>query len=295
MNRPTRRRKRPTIRGASLVTAFWLAALALWPALASSCPPLLKSVTLEPGENHPTSTWAIPAQVRAEFIQTARSSEIDQFGYFRQANIVTFNTVGSTQTVFTDLHEFPAGVYYVHVAGHDSRCNGNNCPFNEFSDVMTFEVTEADAGGSETSLAAPVTSSAALDCSDAVGGPVTLPSTTGGPGPDKVAPLMLLRFGAEQDVDKLSVRAQMSEPGKLKASAKVSVSGASRVYRFKTTSRAVGANAPTKLRLRLAAKNLKKVKRALRKGKRLKANVTVTATDAAKNKRSQKATIRLSD
>ena len=269
-------------------------ALALLPALAGSCPPVLKSVTLEPGENHPTSTWGLPAQGRSEFIQTARSSEVDQFGYFHQRDVVTFNTLGAVQTTFTDLHEFTAGVYYVHVAGHDNRCNGNNCPVNEFSDVMTFEVTEAVAGGSATSLASPVPSSAALDCSDA-GGAVTLPSTTGGPGPDRVAPLMLLRFGAEQDIDKLFVRAQMSEPGTLKATAKVSVSGASRVYRFKTASRVVGANAVKKLPLRLAKRNLKKVKRALRKGKRLKAKVTVTATDKAKNKRSQKATIRLTD
>jgi hypothetical protein len=294
MNPPTNRRRRPTIRSASLVTALWLAALALSPALASSCPPVLRSVTLEPGENHPTSTWGLPAQVRSEFIQTSRSSEVDQNGYFRQRNVVTFNTLTAAQNTFTDLFEFTPGVYYVHVAGHDSRCNGANCGFFEFSDVLTFEVTGEAVGAAATSTAAPIARAAALNCGD-TGGAVTLPSTTGGPGPDRVVPLMLLRFPAEQDVDKLFVRAQMSEPGTLKASARVSVPGASRVYKFKATSRAVGGNALAKLRLSLAKKDLKKVKRALRKGKRLKAKVTVTATDKAKNKRSQKATIRLRD
>jgi hypothetical protein len=71
------------------------------------------------------------------------------------------------------------------------------------------------------------------------------------------------------------------------------VGGASKVYRFKAVSRSAVANVSVKLPLKLAKKQLKAVKRALKKGKRLKAKVTVTATDKAHNKKSQKATIRL--
>ena len=85
----------------------------------------------------------------------------------------------------------------------------------------------------------------------------------------------------------------MSEAGTLTASAKVSVPGASRVYSFKRVSRAVGSNVMTKFRLKLTKKRLKAVKRALRRGKKLKAKVTVTARDKAGNRSAQKATIRL--
>jgi hypothetical protein len=73
----------------------------------------------------------------------------------------------------------------------------------------------------------------------------------------------------------------------------VSVAGASKLYRFKAVSRSVAGNVPAKLRLRLDRKKLKAVKRALKKGKRLKAKIIVTAVDKAQNKRSQNATIRL--
>jgi hypothetical protein len=266
-------------------------ALALWPTLAMACPPILKSVTVD--QNHPTSTWSLPQGVTSQFIQTSTSSDVNEDGYFN--TLVNLSVVGPSQTSFTDPFNFEPGVYYLHVAGHDKRCRAGVCPPIEFSDVMSFEVTAASAASATaaTAFSPRAVDAAALDCSGQGGGGVTLPSTTGGPGPDKVRPLQLLSFAPIQDVDKLFVRAQMSEPGTLRASAKVSVPGASRVYGFKTVSRAVGSNVRTKLRLKLAKKRLKTVKRALRRGKRLKARITVTATDKAGNKRAQKATIRL--
>jgi hypothetical protein len=280
-------------RRVSLCTAFMVSALWLWPALAIACPPVLKSVTVQPNTSHPTSVWGLPANVSSQFIQTSRSPEVDENGYF--PTLATFNTVGASQTQFVDPVDFAPGVYYLHVAGHDSRCNGRTCPVIEFSEVMSFEVTAvtAAAGAAVTSLSAPAVHSAAVSCTSTGGGGGALPSTTGGPGPDKVRPLQNLSFGPVQDIDKLFVRARMSEPGTLRAGATVSVGGASKVYRFKAVSRSVGANRFTKLRLKLAKKKLKAVKRALKQRKRLKAKITVTATDKAGNKRSQKATIRL--
>jgi hypothetical protein len=243
-------------------------AIALWPTLAVADPPVLKSVAVELNQNHPTSTWSLPDGVSSQFIQTSESSDVNEDGYFR--TLENFNVVASTATSFFDPYNFPSGVYYLHVAGHDKKCRAGVCPPVQFSEVMSFQVPGVGVG---------------------VGG--DLPSTTGGPGPDKVRPLQTLIFAPLQDVDRLYVRAQMSEPGTLRASAKVSVPGASKVYAFKTASRAVGANVRTKLRLKLSKKRLKVVKRALRRGKRLKARITVTATDRAGNKRADKATIRL--
>jgi hypothetical protein len=280
----------------SLCTAFMLALLSLWPALAIACPPVLKSVTVPPNGNHPTSEWGLPANVSSQFIQVARSPNVDEFGYF--PTVVSFNTLAASQTSFVDQFEFPPGTYYVHVAGHDKRCTGGACPRIEFSDIMTFQVTTPAASSSAvaSSLTQRTASSAAISCSDTgPGGGTALPSTTGGPGPDKIAPLQSLSFKPLQDVDRLFVRARMSERGTLTARATVSVSGAAKVYRFKTVTRRVRANVFTKLRLKLVKKRLKAVKGALKKRKRLKAKITVTAKDKAGNKRSQKATIRLTN
>jgi hypothetical protein len=287
-------KSRKAHRRAALYTAFLLAALTLWPALAVACPPVLKSVTVPPNGNHPTSLWSLPANVTSSFIQTSQSSDVNEDGYFN--TLVNFNIVDPGQTSFLDPFEFPPGVYYLHVAGHDKRCRAGVCPPVEFSNVMSFEVRTAAAASSAVSspLGDRTANSAAIDCSGGGGGAgAPLPSTTGGPGPDKIRPLQNLSFAPVQDVDKLFVRARMSEPGTLRASATVNVGGASKVYRFKSVSRSVRANVFTKLRLKLVKKRLKAVKRALKKRKRLKAKITVTARDKAGNRRSQKATIRL--
>jgi hypothetical protein len=248
-----------------------LASLSLWPAAAAATPPVLQSVTVELDENHPTLVWSLPPNVSSEFVQTSRSADVDENGYF--PTIVSFNTLDKAQTSFRDPFEFANGIYYAHVAGHDQRCRGpSTCPPIEFSEVMSFQVPGVGSGP---------------------GGPGTLPDTRGGPGPDRVRPLQNLSFAPVQDIDKLFVRARMSEPGRLRAAATVSVGGASKVYRFKTVSRSVAANVFTKLRLKLAKKKLKAVKRALAKRKRLKARITVTAVDKSGNKRAQKATVRL--
>jgi hypothetical protein len=263
------RQRRTAPRRAGLCTAFLLAALMLWPALAAADPPVLKSVTVPLNGNHPTSVWSLPPNVTSQFIQTSASSDVNQDGYFR--SLVNFNAVDPGQTAFVDPFEFQPGVYYLHVAGHDKKCVRESvCPPIQFSEVMTFQVPGVGSGP---------------------GG--TLPNTTGGPGPDRIAPIEVLSFAPVQDVDKVFVRARMSEAGTLTARATVSVAGASKIYRFKTVSRRAAANVSKKLSLRLAKKRLKAVKRALKKGKRLKAKVTVTATDKARNKKAQKATIRL--
>lgn len=262
--------RRTVRRRAGLYTAaLMLVALMLWPALSAADPPVLQSVTVEPNQNHPTSTWTLPTGVSSQFIQTSLSSEVNEDGYF--THVENFNVVGPSDTSFADPFNFEAGVYWLHVAGHDKKCRSASiCPAVQFSDVMSFQVPGIGSGP---------------------GG--TLPPTGGGPGPDKVKPFQTLSFGPVQGVDKLFVRARMSEAGTLRAGATVSVAGASKVYKFKTVSRSVDANKLVKLRLKLAKNKLKAVKRALKRGKKLKAKVTVTATDKAGNKRAQKATIRL--
>jgi hypothetical protein len=285
---------RAGLRKLGLFMALVLLVLTLAPAVVLACPPILRSVTVEPGSKHPTAVWGLPANVTSQFMQTSDSAEVSLSGYFR--HVESFNTFGPDQTTFTDPFDFVPGVYYLHIAGHDKRCNGLTCPSIEFSDIMTFEVAPQVAAASFGYRGATFGYRAArtsgLTCSGTPGGG-TLPSTTGGPGPDRIAPIMSLSFKPVQDIDKLFVTARMSEAGTLKARATVRVGGRSKPYRFKTVSKSVAANVFAKLRLRLDKKKLKAVRRALKKGERLNAKITVTAVDKAHNKRSQKATIRL--
>jgi plastocyanin len=122
------------------------------------------------------------------------------------------------------------------------------------------------------------------------------PPSTGPPTvypKDTAKPVASLSTPSKQDVDKLYVKASMNEAGALTAEGSVSVpSGAAKVYRFKTATRAVAANTVAKLRLKLSKNSLRAVKRALRHRK-LRAKVTVTAKDGAGNRTFEKRTIRL--
>ena len=144
---------------AGLCTALSLVALALWPTLAAATPPVLTSVVVAQNENHPLSTWTLPAGVSSQFIQVSRSSEVNEDDYF--TTLETFSPVAKTQTTLLDEFEYADGVYYLHVAGHDQKCTGEaTCSPIEFSQVMSFQVPGIGSGP---------------------GG--TLPPTGGGPGP----------------------------------------------------------------------------------------------------------------
>jgi hypothetical protein len=160
----------------------------------------------------------------------------------------------------------------VHIAGHDNSCGA--CPQIEFSDTV------------EVVIGAP---------GNAISTKVVAPGTSGGlVAGDKTAPTAQLRFVRRQDIDKLRVRARMSEPGTLTARALVDVGGLlARVYKFKPVRRKTTGGVLRTLRPRLSRKNKRALKRALRRGKRLRARVTVTATDRAGNSETLHATIRL--
>jgi hypothetical protein len=77
------------------------------------------------------------------------------------------------------------------------------------------------------------------------------------------------------------------------ASGTVNVPGASKVYKLKGASANVPKGGKARLKLKVPSKARKAIKRALRRKKKIKAKVTVTARDAAGNKTTRKRTIRL--
>ena len=85
----------------------------------------------------------------------------------------------------------------------------------------------------------------------------------------------------------------MNEAGTLTATGTVSVPGASKAYALRRVSRAVTAGQIVKLRLKLRKQALKAVKRALLRGRKPRAKITLTAKDATGKETRRKQTVRL--
>jgi hypothetical protein len=89
----------------------------------------------------------------------------------------------------------------------------------------------------------------------------------------------------KQRVGKLFVMATLHEAGRITVKATVRLGGgASRLYRFKSVNRAVPLHTLKKIRLRLGATKLRAVRRALRRGHKLRARVTGTAQYTSGNR-----------
>jgi hypothetical protein len=217
------------------------------------------------------ANWSLPAGVQSEFYEVASDPAQSTFGYFLQRNLLRFGTLDPGQKcVVDDGPALSPGVYYIHVAGHD-RAPG--APQIEFSATRRIVVL-ADGG--------------TFACPAGGGGG----GGGGGTVKDSDKPSCSLRFAHRQDVDKLHVRARMNEAGLLTATGVVVVG--KKPLAFKFSSRTVKQNSFARLPLKLARKAyLRAVKRALRRGKRLKVRVLVTARDRAGNEQERQVTIRL--
>jgi hypothetical protein len=237
-------------------------------ASAQAQGPSLTAVSVTGGQTR--AVWTLPTNVRSQFAEVATNPEVNEFGYFRQRNLVSFDVLRRDQRSYTDDLKLLPGTYYIHIAGHDDGCS--SCSPIEFSRIMRYTVSAAGTGtGTDAG-----------------------PTPTKGKG-DKTKPRPKLRFNRLQDVDRLSLRASMNERGTLAASATVTVTGgsAAKRYSFKGVTRTVTANKKVGLRLKLSAAALGSVKRALTHGQHLRARVRVTAVDASGNSRKKTVFIRL--
>jgi PKD repeat protein len=89
------------------------------------------------------------------------------------------------------------------------------------------------------------------------------------------------------------VLASCSSPCTLRASATVTLAGASRSLKLRGIVRQAASGKQVRLRLALSSKTLRSIRRALRRGVKLTAKVTVVATDAAGNSSKSTRRIRL--
>jgi hypothetical protein len=233
-----------------------MSAFVLLTAAAQAVPPTLVSVGGAGGRV--TATWTLPPGMAMDFIEAGTTSVVNPTGGdFPLKDTALAESLDDFQTSYTASVQIPPGTYFVHVSAFDTKkcVTGDepNC-VDEWSNIVT----------------------------------VTVP-----PGADKTTDFSYLDASSPQKIGKLFVEAQMAEPGTITATGTVRAPNASKVYRFKTASAKVLPGQRVKLRLRLPKKALKVVKKALKRGKKLKAKVTVTAKDSAGNTHSAKGTIKL--
>jgi hypothetical protein len=124
------------------------------------------------------------------------------------------------------------------------------------------------------------------------------PAPGPGPGPDTIAPTAILSGKTTQKAgSKVAIEVSCPDEACLAtATGTASVPGAARAakrFKLKPASARIAKGAKAKLKLKVPRKAQKAIKRALRKGKKVKVAVKVTVRDAAGNSTAKRRTIRL--
>jgi hypothetical protein len=125
---------------------------------------------------------------------------------------------------------------------------------------------------------------------------VTAPSLTTTPGTTASGQVLVLAAAGTQHVLRqrgVIVHASCAGSCTLSASATVTLPGASRALKLRGITRTSAAGRQVRLRLTFSKKALRSIRRALRRGVKLTATVTVIATDSAGNSRKSTRRIRL--
>ncbi len=114
--------------------------------------------------------------------------------------------------------------------------------------------------------------------------------------PDKRAPKLALISSSTQNVlanRRVVVSVTSDENGTATASGNLSVPGASRTFKLRSAKATVTAGKRTSLRLRVSSKALQAAKRATRRGRRVRARVTIVVRDGAGNVATAKKTVKV--
>jgi hypothetical protein len=95
-------------------------ALAVAPVAEALNPPTL--ISAGHVKRHPTARWTLPANVEAWTVEVATRPVIGSDGRFFSENLVTSDSVRTTDTEWLDSDRLKPGTYYVHVRGYDNTC-----------------------------------------------------------------------------------------------------------------------------------------------------------------------------
>jgi hypothetical protein len=233
-----------------------LGALAAFPAAAQAVSaPVLTSVT-QTSSRHIKVAWS--GQFMSPVVEIAASTGVDSTGYFTDPNAI-YQPLDDFETSF-ESDALAAGTYYVHVGGIDPTCLP--CSF-QFSSVRSIKVGSGGAGK---------------------------------PKKEKKPSLFsVLSVPHTQRIGSLYVRAGLVLPGTIRAGGTVSVAGKAAVFRLKSVSAPTPSKLGTsvKLRLKLPAKARSAVKRALGRGKKVRAKIKITGRPVTGSAQSTVRTVKL--
>lgn len=176
---------------------------------------------------------------------------------------------------------FPPGTYYFHVSAYDSTKCITFLEPDCLGDEFTTPPVRLDVPGDVTPPPPPPP-------------PVRPPPPPPPPPPaDKVTSLSALKCAATQKAGILVVQASMPENGTITVGGTLNVPNAAKVFKLKAVSVSAPAGKIVKVTVKLPSKVLKAVKKAIRKHKKVKANLTITARDVAGNTKLEKRSVKL--
>jgi uncharacterized protein DUF4394/Calx-beta domain-containing protein/List-Bact-rpt repeat protein len=209
---------------------------------------------------------------------------------------------GTTTVVINDHHESHAlaiaraGTGGGTVTSSDGQINcGATCSHTyDHGTSVTLNATP-DAGSKFTGWSGGVCSGTG-PCALTISSDVTPTATFD----DTTAPRVKVSGSSTQDIDKLALTFKPNEASRLSGQASVTLPAVQKakakvVKSKKAKATLPGPNQKAKLKFKFSKKNLKALKKALKKGKKLKAKVVVTVTDHAGNRTAVKKTVKLKD
>jgi hypothetical protein len=198
-----------------------------------------------------------------DFIEWAPTSATDPDGFFTDpaTDAVFFD---EPTTAWTSTFQFPAGTYYFHVAAYDpATCDaGPASCVEEFSEPVGLSVPPD-------------------------------PPSPPPPPPDTLTSFSALRCSASQRVGNLTVQAGMAENGTITVLGNVNVPNASRVYKLKPVSVTASAGKSVTIKVKLPAPALQAAKKAFKRHRKVRANLTIAARDTAGNVKTEKRSVKL--
>jgi hypothetical protein len=242
--------------------AFALLAIAVFAGAAFAAPP--SNVRITESNGRITATWDEPGIADVPYrAEVARRPGTSADGSFSDASKIS-EPLEDIATTWTSP-VLPNGTWYVHIGAYEL---GENCDVDD-----------------EGNLRCP------RDWSPTVTvriGPGSGPSVA-----DTVTEFKTLRVAKRQRIANLLVRASMAERGTITVRGTVSVPNTANVFKLRAVSANAPANKTVTLRVKLSKKALNAAKRAVKRGKKVRASLTIVAKDAAGNRKSAKRSVGL--
>jgi virginiamycin B lyase len=237
------------------------------------------------------ASWTLPSPpptMLTGFLEFSPSPYLDPVdGSFSHGLTISYLFASDETTFDSTPEEFRPGTYYVHVGAHDP-------------DECEIHVSCKQFWSPTVTLAVP-TPSPALPGPLPTPGPASSPAaatSTASPPPtpalaDKVTAFSSLLVPSRQKLGRLYVQAGMGEPGTISARGRIRLGKQSRSYRLATVSAPAVPGTSVRLRLNLPRRAFTAVRRALKRHKKMSAQIRITATDSAGNEKHELRTVGL--